>query len=67
MIDGNLAMSDALENETDTIELLIAKYSMEIEQLKAETKHIPAGIVLGLKSGKVEAYESVISDLKKII
>lgn len=67
MIDGNLAMSDGLENETDPIEILIAKYSMEIEQLKGDMKKIPAGISWGILSGRVEAYQGVIDDLKSII
>lgn len=66
MIDGNLALSDGLENENDPIELLIAKYSMEIEQLKKDMKKIPAGISWGILSGHVEAYQGVIDDLKKL-
>ena len=67
MCDGNLAMTNSLENDADPIETLISKYSMEIIRLKDEMKSIPASIPWGIKDGKIEAYENIIKDLECLL
>lgn len=67
MCDGNLAMTNTLENDAAPIETLISKYSMEIIRLKDEMKYIPASIPWGTKAGRVEAYEDIIKDLECLL
>jgi len=60
-------MENILKSNSNPIETLINNYSMEFIILIDEMETTKSSILLGIKNGKVEAYENIIDDLELLI